>query len=418
MKQLSVGMEERCADIESVRGHLGTEKEQRERSDAALNERFGQLRAEFDEYNHTAAGASTAASGGSGAGADSSNAAVVIGSLSWNASAEDLVGRAMPLLREVLPEGHECPPIVPIVNQKNEGSAVETLLATMLVPELRVRVKALRPAMVAFLNAERRCGTTASAEELLAAVVQDMSCQIVFVSELDAHRDQRRLVADGWVVHRHYGGEGTCAMGWALRASAQRHAINMQWGHRGAGLELALPGEGRPRQSVMVLGLHAPYEAGGVDICAASPVQIIRERKRPGPLLVAGDWNIDPPPGAFRDSDVEARWCLWQAALGVLGLEARSAPSVSGRPPGPQASAAVATVATWCALREVGQMLMPRALDWVAVSPHAADMPCAKWDMRFADHACLFMKLPFFFAQRRRPPSKWRTVDSEASYAA
>lgn len=95
-------------------------------------------------------------------------------------------------------------------------------------------------------------------EEVLRAVVQDLPCQVVFISEMDAHRDQRRVVADGWVVHRHYGGECTRAFGWALRASTQRHVINMQWGHRCSGLELALPGEGRPRQSVLVVGLHAP----------------------------------------------------------------------------------------------------------------------------------------------------------------
>lgn len=207
-------------------------------------------------------------------------------------------------------------------------------------------------------------------------------------------------------------------MGWALRASAQRHVINMSWGHRCAGLELALLGEGRPRQSVVIVGLHAPYEAGGIDIGAASLVQIVRERKRPGRLLVAGGWNVDPLPCAARDADVEARWRLWDAVLEAMGLVARCASSVAGRPPGPLASAAVATAATWCALREVGQVLVSRALDWVAVSPLVADTPFAKWDMRWADHACLYMKLPLFFARRRRPPSKWRTADLETSYVA
>lgn len=126
----------------------------------------------------------------------------------------------------------------------------------------------------AFLNAGRRCGEQASAEEVLRGVEHECSCQVVVISEMDAHRDQRRVLADGWAIHRHYGGQGTGAFGWALRASAQRFVIGMQWGHRCAGLELAQPGERRPRQSVMVLGLHAPYESSGVDVCAASVVEI------------------------------------------------------------------------------------------------------------------------------------------------
>lgn len=108
----------------------------------------------------------------------------------------------------------------------------------------------------------------------------------------------------------------------------------------------------------------------------------------PGPLLVAGDWNVDPRPLAARDADAEARWRLWHAVLDELGLEARCAQSVSGRPPGPQASAAVATSATLCSPREAGHMQVPRELDWVAVSSQVVDRPRAMWGMRFADHAC------------------------------
>lgn len=63
-------------------------------------------------------------------------------------------------------------------------------------------------------------------------------------------------------------------------------------------------------------------------------------------------------------------------------------------------------------------MLVPRALDWVAIAPEVAERPTARWGMRFADHACLFMKLPLHFASRRRPPDRWRAADAEAPYAA
>lgn len=124
--------------------------------------------------------------------------------------------------------------------------------------------------MAAFLNVGRRCGNQASCEEVIRAVEHEYSCQVVFISEMDAHMDQRRVLADGWAVHRHYCGQGTCAYGWALRASAQRFVIGMHLGHMCSGLELALPGESRPRQSVMILGLHAPYESSGVDVSAAN----------------------------------------------------------------------------------------------------------------------------------------------------
>lgn len=225
-------------------------------------------------------------------------------------------------------------------------------------------------------------------------------------------------MANGWMVHRHCCGQGTCAFAWALRASAQRSVLYLQWGHRCAGLEVALPQTGRLRQSVMIIGLLSPYESAAVDICVASVVSILRSRRRPGPVVIAGDWNVDPRPGAWRGLDSDMRLRLWQSALDAMGLEARCASSVTGRPPGPQSAAALATAATWCFLREVGQQLAPRVLDWVAVAPHAQERPTDRWDMRSSDHACLFMKLPLYLAPRRRPPGHWRPADPEAPCAA
>lgn len=51
VKRLSENLEERRNDAESMKALVGTEREQRERSEAALGERLDQLRAEINECN-------------------------------------------------------------------------------------------------------------------------------------------------------------------------------------------------------------------------------------------------------------------------------------------------------------------------------------------------------------------------------
>lgn len=140
MQRVVNGLTERQQDAAALKALLDAEREQREKSDAALTQCLEQLRTELREQKQSAASASTAASDPR---SSSSVAAVVVGSLGWNASADILIERAKAVLMEALPDVHASLPLVPIINQKGEGSAIETLLPVALVPEARVRVKAL-----------------------------------------------------------------------------------------------------------------------------------------------------------------------------------------------------------------------------------------------------------------------------------
>lgn len=141
LQQLAGGLEERRHEAVSIKAMLEADVDKRDKLGKALQESLEQLRSEVEECKQVRTSVSTSASGYGGVAVTS---AVVIGSLGWNATAEQLIERAKPLMVDALPDLHASLPLVPIVNQKGEGNAVETLLPTSMVPEARVRVKAMR----------------------------------------------------------------------------------------------------------------------------------------------------------------------------------------------------------------------------------------------------------------------------------
>lgn len=141
LQQVASGLADRQRETTTLKELRGAEIDKRDKTNDALRQSLEQLRLEFGAHKQSCVAASTAASENGGS---VTTAAVVIGPLGWHTSAEELVERATALLAEALPDVHASLPLGPFVNQKGGGSAVATLLLVFMVPEARVRVKALR----------------------------------------------------------------------------------------------------------------------------------------------------------------------------------------------------------------------------------------------------------------------------------
>lgn len=220
--RIAIGLAGRQREVSAVKEMLGAEIDKRDKLTEALRESLEQLRQEVGEYKQSGAAASTAASDGGGSVV---TAAVVIGSLGWNVSAEQLIERAKALLAEALPDVHASLPLVPIVNHKGKGDAVETLLPTSMVLDARVRVKALRRCLpgakgAAWLDNRR------SQRDAASACMFHKLCEAV--AELEEPRPDAHTIVNKKVQARQLWTQGGQRVAWlhCLRARWSPWALN------------------------------------------------------------------------------------------------------------------------------------------------------------------------------------------------
>lgn len=103
----------------------------------------------------------------------------------------------------------------------------------------------------------------------------------------------------GHWVSRHWPGEGSCSMGWVVRAAARWRLHSIQWqGRAGRTTWGARSSEDPDRDGTLqtVVGGHCAFGellAGSLNDIAA----LTKGRPRPGPAAVLADWNVPQTDG-------------------------------------------------------------------------------------------------------------------------
>ena len=155
-------------------------------------------------------------------------------------------------------------------------------------------------------NAGRRTGTTASLQAPITAFTRAApAVSAIFVAELDAYFASRCVDMQGWLVWRHYLGEGSVSMAWLVHPGLAGHAQRVTWDSRAGLLEFTAPHVGEARyRSHAVIGTHGSHSSDLLYDDFAAVARLAHKRSRAAQLHIVGDWNVDMLPAtAFADGD-------------------------------------------------------------------------------------------------------------------
>lgn len=118
----------------------------------------------------------------------------------------------------------------------------------------------------------------------------------VHVAELDAIRTtSHECIVLGWIIWRHWPGEGSRSMAWCVRRSDASDVVRVATAGRAHLLEVRPPAaaQGLTR----LVGHHAPHGDDELLANLDDLEQLIRGRPRCGDWLVLGDCNANLMPG-------------------------------------------------------------------------------------------------------------------------
>lgn len=122
----------------------------------------------------------------------------------------------------------------------------------------------------------------------------------MYISEVDRGWDETTssCFADtGDQCFRHHPGVGAIAMMWVVRARACHRIVDVQWSGRCGRLMLRTSRDEYGWTCfVTVVGWHGPHTEEEYHDSIADLTALARTRRRPGLVIITGDWTADELP--------------------------------------------------------------------------------------------------------------------------
>lgn len=140
-------------------------------------------------------------------------------------------------------------------------------------------------------------------------------------------------------------------MMWVISARCRHRLVDVRWSGRCGSLTL---GTSRDEHGwtcfVAVVGRHGPHTEDEYHDSNADLTALARSRRRPGPVIVTGDWNVDELPRRasdpwrerrFRDDAHTEHRLLTDSMCAALGIAVKVQDIVLDPPRGPFAEACI-----------------------------------------------------------------------------
>ena len=156
------------------------------------------------------------------------------------------------------------------------------------------------------LNSDKSCGTDVGLASVLDQVTaNNPSWTVLFLPEFDGYSRDVLPPASEHLIFRHYPGEGSWAIAWAINNIYRDHVRSIDWLGRAGSILLEAPARmpHTPSTSLYLVGFHGAHGDALAD-SLTDVATLVKRKPRHSQLLICADWNIDLLPTLQDDP-----WC-------------------------------------------------------------------------------------------------------------
>ena len=273
------------------------------------------------------------------------------------------------------------------------------------------------------MNSGKACGTDvglATVLDCVTASVPDWGA--LFLPEFDGYTRDILPPESTHVIYRHYPGEGSFSIAWAINRSLHRHLKDVAWNGRAGCILLE---NGRSRTSLFVVGVHGAHGSALLE-SLTDVAALCRKKPRHSQLMILGDFNIDLLPTLAQDpwhelpgrmQSHQDRRQILQTFCSSLRLQVVVPSRVVSSPGGPFRDQALYVPFTRIPIGQCAAAHLPSLLDFYLISARQDIVTDSwvDWLPAFADHALVAATVGSVVEPLRPQRGKWHCRSWDAS---